>query len=195
MAKGKVSKATNIQISPTHHSNVYNATNETNPIIGGFSAMKHMLDDIINGRTLYIVDEYGDIKEEVKINKKQAKKYLKTISSPLGLWTMIVVSVRGYGETLLKNGEDFKDAAYLQLRMEAQKKCQNKIRNICISCAKNGTGAESQAGLIKAAIKEFEDKIIKELPYEKHQQIIEEGVLHKMTDRKSIIKRKSLECN
>lgn len=189
MGKGKVSKTTNLQISPTHHSNIYNATNETNPIIGGFSAMKHMLDDIINGRALYIVDEYGNIKEEVKINKRQAKKYLNTISSPLGLWTMIVVSVRGYGEILLKNGEDFKDAAYLQLRMEAQKKCQNKIRNICISCAKNEIGAEKQAILIREAIKEFEEKIIKELPYERHQQIIREGALHEMTDRKSIIKR------
>jgi len=189
MGGGKVSKKTGLQITPTHYQNIYKATNETNPILGGFSSIKQMLDDIINGRTLVLINEKGEKIEEIKINKKQAKKYLKTISSPLGIWTMIVVSVRGYGQTLLKNKENFSNAAYLQLRMEAQKKCANKIRNICIKCAKNEIGAEEQAQKIRETIKEFEDKKISEMTQERHQEIIKEGALHENTDRKSIIKR------
>lgn len=189
MGKGKVSKKTKLQISPTHYQNIYKATNETNPILGGFSSIKQMLDDIVNGRTLYLINEKGEKIEEIKVNKTQAKKYLKTISSPLGIWTMIVVSVRGYGQTLLKNGEDFSNAAYLQLRMEAQKKCANKIRNICIRCAKNEIGAEEQAIQIRETIKEFEDKKISEMSQERHREIIYEGALHANTDRKTIIHR------
>jgi len=189
MGVGKVSKKTGLQISPTHHQNIYKATNETNPILGGFSSMKQMLDDIINGRPLDIINEKGEKVEEIRINKTQAKKYLKTISTPLGIWTMIVVSVRGYGQTLIKNKEDFSNAAYLQLRMEAQKKCSYKIRNICIKCAKNEIGEEEQARLIRETIKEFEDKKISEMSQERHREIVNEGALHANTDRKSIIQR------
>lgn len=187
--KGRVSKVDGHVIMPTYVSDQIELYDLKNPVIGGFFTFKQMLNDIVNGRTITKVDEEGNVIEVFKFNKKQADRYLTTLFSPIGLWTIIVVSVRAYAEQVIKNGDNLEGARYLQVRLEAKNKCQNKIKNICIDCARGKYSVSDQALLIKNTIEDYESKIIQNLPREIFEEITKEGVLHRQTDRKSILKK------